>query len=141
MGNFPEVLSQAILVGIILVGRLGVDGVSGGAWAYDCTLSESNFAICLPLEIPLRGFPLHMIFSEKYRIPNNSTNVCFQRISFENGNPLRGISSRKQIANTRSYGRTTPADRAASRLVPWGGGSLSLRESGRGLIYMMFNMI
>ena len=31
IGNFPEVLSQAILVGIILVGRLGVVfGATGG---------------------------------------------------------------------------------------------------------------
>ena len=50
-------------------------------------------AVCLLLEIPLRGFYFHVKFSEKYGIPkNNTTHTCFQRTSFEKEIPLRGIA-------------------------------------------------
>ena len=53
-------------------------------------VSAHNFAICFLLEIPLRGFPFQIRFSETYRIPKNSTNICFQRISFEKEIPSGG---------------------------------------------------
>ena len=43
MGNFPESLSQGILVGIILVGRLGVQG---DATRHGCPIFA--FEPCLP---------------------------------------------------------------------------------------------
>ena len=45
--------------------------------------SENNFAIRFLLEIPLRGFSFQMNCSKEYRVPKNSTNNMFQRISFE----------------------------------------------------------
>ena len=36
IGNFPEILSQAMLVGVILVGRLGVSGDGGQLMLLDC---------------------------------------------------------------------------------------------------------
>ena len=64
--------------------------------------SENNFAICFLLEIPVRGFPFQVKLSDKYRIPKNNTNIICQRIYFGKGNPLRGISSRRHIANILS---------------------------------------
>ena len=53
-------------------------------------VSESNFAICFLLEIPLGGFPFQMKFSEQYRIPKNDTNLIVKRISFEKEIPSGG---------------------------------------------------
>ena len=41
IGNFPESLSQAILVGVMLVGRLGVVGVELLPWATQDVCSAS----------------------------------------------------------------------------------------------------
>ena len=39
--------------------------------------AENNFAICILLEISLRGFlPFQMNFCEKYRISKNNTSYC-----------------------------------------------------------------
>ena len=55
------------------------------------------FAICLLLEMPLRGFPFQMKSFEQsdvlfLNIMQSSENLVFE------GNPLRGISSRRHIA-------------------------------------------
>ena len=50
------------------------------SYALTCALlidSENNFAICFPLEIPPRGFPLQMEFSEQYRTPKNQHTYYF----------------------------------------------------------------
>ena len=76
---------------------------------------ESNFAICLQLEIPLRGFLFQMTFSETHRKPKSITNHIVQRISFEKEIPsgdlrqeacrkhpvLRNCSFRSSASKTR----------------------------------------
>ena len=52
--------------------------------------SESSFAICFLLKIPMRGFPFQVKSFENCRIPKNSTQQSFPRISFEKEIPLRG---------------------------------------------------
>ena len=54
------------------------------------SVSESNFAICFLLEIPLRGLPFQMGFFVNYRIPKNNTTIRFQRTSFEKEIPSGG---------------------------------------------------
>ena len=39
------------------------------------------FAICLPLEIPVRGFPVQMNIYEKCRISKGNTNISQINIS------------------------------------------------------------
>ena len=54
--------------------------------------SERDFAICLLLEIPLRGFPFQMRFSEKCRIhKSNANNDIVQRISLKRKSPHRDL--------------------------------------------------
>ena len=68
-------------------------------------VSENNFAICFPLEIPLRGLPFQIHFYDKCRITQNNTNLVFQRISFEKEIPSwgsrAGETHRKSILSYR----------------------------------------
>ena len=52
--------------------------------------SESDFAICLLLEIPLRDLSFHLIVYEKCRTPNNDTDIMSQRLLLEKEIPSGG---------------------------------------------------
>ena len=76
---------------------------SGGSQVillYDI-FSDNNFMICVLLEIPLRGILVQMKFYELYITPNNNS-LCSNKFIWQ-GNPFRGISSRKHVANILPY--------------------------------------
>ena len=72
---------------------------------YSCerttTYSENDFAICFLLEISLGIFPFQMKSSDKHRIPKNDKPYLSKDFMWK-GSPLRGISSRRHIANILS---------------------------------------
>ena len=61
--------------------------------------SESNFAVCLLPEIPLREFPFQMKLFETYRTPKHNTNLICQRNSFEKEIPLKQEAYRKHYVH------------------------------------------
>ena len=66
--------------------------------------SEDNFAVCLLLEIPMRGFPFQINSSEKYRIPKNNQIVAFEKEVPSGGSQAGGVSQ-KHILSHESSGR------------------------------------
>ena len=82
--------------------------------------SENNFAILFLLEIPLRGFSFSNETLWNYRMPKKQrTSYCLKDFIWK-GNPLRGISSRKHVANIQSY-----ICCIISHIIPWPHHSMS----------------